>query len=81
MSKSVARAACDLQIATWNKCYPVGTPVRFWPMALDGESKVSKTRSEATIINERSTVPVVWIEGHAGCVALSHVEPIKEVEA
>lgn len=57
--------------AVWNLVVPVGTPVRYWTGAREGEGKPSKTRSEAQLLGGHTAV--VWVEGHSGCIALSHV--------
>lgn len=58
----------------WNKRFPVGTPVRYWTGAREGMGKVGTTRTEASVLGGHSAV--VWIDGHSGCVGLSHVEPM-----
>ena len=61
--------------AQWfNRAYPVGTPVEYWTGAREGVGKVSRTRSIATVLGGHTAV--VWVAGEAGCIALSHVEPI-----
>lgn len=58
----------------WNVLHPVGTTVRYWPGAREGLGTLSKTRGPA-----RATSPEhgsVHVEGHASCIALSHVECI-----
>lgn len=55
----------------WNEENEVGTLVRYWTGPLEGEGKLGRTRSPAQDI--ASQQGVVWIEGHAGCVLLSHV--------
>ena len=63
----------EREVNTFNEKYPVGTPVRYWPGLREGEGKLSKTRSQAQRMCDHS---VVWVEGHASCISLSHVEPI-----
>jgi hypothetical protein len=58
----------------WNKTFPIGTLVRYWTGRRDGIGKESKTTSEAQVLGGHTAV--VWVEGYAGCVALSHVEPL-----
>ena len=58
----------------WNEEYPVGTRVRY--TSVKGVTKPinTKTRSEAQLLSGHT--PVVWVEGIAGCVCLSHVDVI-----
>jgi hypothetical protein len=51
----------------------VGTRCRYWKGAREGEGQVAATRSEATMLGGHSAV--IFLEGVAGCVSLSHVEP------
>jgi hypothetical protein len=66
------------QVDEWNEKYPVGTPVEFWTGAREGQGKQSRTRSQAEVLSGHTAV--VWIEGVRGCVALSHVRPLNQVE-
>lgn len=52
----------------------IGTRVRYWPGVRQGPGVESRTRSVAQLL--ASGEPVVWVEGHAACIALSHVEVI-----
>jgi hypothetical protein len=67
--------------AKWNERFPVGTNVRYWTGERGvGPGKTGKTRSDAQLLGENSRgegghTAVVWIEGHAGCIALTHVQP------
>lgn len=59
----------------WNARYPVGTPVRYWPVypPIDGIPPVdTATRSEAWTLGDGTVV--VSVVGRSGGVALSHVE-------
>lgn len=69
-----ARAQRDAD--RFNKKYPVGTEVRYWTGLREGEGKVSKTRARAAVMSDHASV---WIEGVAGSVSLSHVEPVQKV--
>lgn len=62
--------------ATWNDVYRVGTVVRYWTGARQGEGKLSTTRTEAVVLSGHTAV--VWVEGHSACVALTHVEAVTE---
>ena len=59
--------------AAFNARHPVGARVHYWPGTLRGAPLTSATRSEAYLLGGHTAV--VLIEGHAGAVALSHVEP------
>lgn len=65
----------------WNALFPVGTPVRYWPVypPVEGIPPVdTKTRSEAWALGDGSVV--VKVEGRTGGVHLSHVEVTKSEE-
>jgi hypothetical protein len=60
---------------TWNDAYPVGTPVRYYPIYPPIESCPpieTRTRSEAWTLGDGSVV--VCVDGKTGGVALTHVE-------
>jgi len=63
------------EIDRFNKKNPVGTPVRFWTGARQGEGVESKTRTEAQAMGNHTAV--VWVEDHGACIALSHIEPVR----
>ncbi len=65
-------AAKRKAVERFNRANPVGTPVLFWPGVRKGEGRESKTRTEAQVLSGHT--PVVWVEGYAGCIALTHVE-------
>lgn len=59
-------------VEKWNKKHVIGTIVRYWKGVRDGDpSGASATRTEALIIGGAA---VVWVDGEASCIALSHVE-------
>jgi hypothetical protein len=62
----------EREVREWNEAHPVGTRVRYWTMEREGEGKISKTRSEAWVICGHASVKV---DGTAGGIALTHVEP------
>jgi hypothetical protein len=66
-----ARAVRD----AWNEANPAGTPVLFWPGEKTGPGRPSRTRTEAWVM--ASGEPVVMVDGYAGGIALTHVEPIE----
>lgn len=61
-------------VAAFNAANPVGTPVRYWTGAREGEGRTSVTRTEAQVLSGHT--PVVWVEGHGACIALTHVQPV-----
>lgn len=65
-------------VSGFNGLYPIGTPVRYWKGAREGNGKVSRTRTPAQLLSGHTAV--VWLENVSGCIALTHVEPITEEE-
>lgn len=61
------------QARTWDLKHTVGTPVRYWAGLREGPGVESRTRSQASTLCGHA---VVWVEGQAGCMALSHVEAL-----
>jgi hypothetical protein len=53
---------------------PTGTPVRYWPLACEGEGTVGTTRTPVHLLGGHTLV--VWIEGVSGCIGLSHVQAL-----
>ena len=74
----IARSTLSVEAlaARWNRQFPVGTRVRYWTGVREGVGRVSVTRSEAEVLGGHSAV--VWVEGHSGCIGLSHIEPMPE---
>lgn len=60
-------------VARWNKAHPVGTPVRVWTGAREGDGLLTRTRSAASVLGGHTAV--VWVDGEGACIALSHVDP------
>lgn len=60
----------------FNERYPLGSPVRYWTFLREGEGRKGETRSKAQLLSGHTAV--VWVTGHAACIALTHVEPIPE---
>ncbi|MEU4331461.1 hypothetical protein [Nonomuraea dietziae] len=58
----------------WNTRVPVGTPVRYWTGYREGEGRISRTRSTARLLGGHTSV--VWLDDVAGCISLTHVEPV-----
>jgi len=76
-TRAAARTTKDEQLAAddWNARHaPIGTPVRYWPGPKQGPGKMSTTRGPAAMLG--GAVAVVWVNGHAGCLALDHVEAL-----
>lgn len=64
----------------WNATHPVGTPVLAWPGVREDEPLATRTRTPAWTLGHGAAV--VSVEGYAGGIALTHVEPrIDEREA
>lgn len=62
----------------FNELYPVGTPVTAYPDARAEDDKgctrlVTRTRTAAWVLSGHT--PVVMVEGHGACIALTHVDP------
>lgn len=61
-------------VRKFNELFPIGTMVRYWRGARQGQpSGKGRINSAASILGEEA---VAWIEGCRGAIALSHVEPI-----
>lgn len=56
----------------FNKQWPVGTAVRYWTGLREGQGKLSRTRTAASVLSGHTAV--VWVEDHGACIALSHIE-------
>lgn len=63
-------------VHAFNNTTPVRTPVRYWTGAREGDGKTTRTRTPAQLLSGHTAV--VWLDGVAGCIALTHVEPITE---
>lgn len=61
----------QLTAIEFNRTCPVGSPVRYWPGALEGDGKWGRTRSEAW--NLPNGAAVVLVTGQTGGIALTHV--------
>ena len=67
---SEAARICEV----FNVSHPVGTPICYWSFLREGRGVASRTCSEAQVTSAGTAV--VWVEGYASCIALSHVEPL-----
>ncbi|WP_045740916.1 hypothetical protein [Actinoplanes rectilineatus] len=79
MNAAATEAALNREVDTFNARYPVGTPVRFWPGLRTDGPRFSTTRTEAQILSDHTAV--VWVDGYAACIALTHVEAIEGATA
>lgn len=61
----------------FNERHPVGTGVQWWTGVREGQPPTgeTKTRTPAQMLGGHT--PVVWVEGHPACIALTHIEPIR----
>ena len=59
-------------VVDFNHYTPIGSPVRYWAGVHEGDGKQSRTRTAAHLLSGHT--PVVWVEGEASCLALTHVE-------
>jgi hypothetical protein len=68
-------ARLQSEVERFNRNYPVGTPVRYWPTNdRRGGFVETTTRTEAYVLSGHTAV--VFLAGRSGCVALTHVEPL-----
>lgn len=66
--------AATAEVREFNR-YPVGTRVKFWPSAREGEGRTGTTSSTAWVTDAGKAV--VLIAGQVGWTALSHVEVVQ----
>lgn len=59
-------------VERFNQYHPVGTPVVYWTGVREGDGRRSRTRSVAQLLSGHTAV--VWVEGEASCISLTHVE-------
>ena len=65
------------RVLAWNAAFPIGTLVDYWTFTREGNpSGRAKTRSKSELLGGHTAV--VWIEGVASCVALTHVKPVED---
>ncbi len=65
----------NFDVQEFNEHNPIGTLVRYWTGAREGEGKLAKTDSAAHVLGGHTAV--VWLAGVSGCIALTHVEPVE----
>jgi hypothetical protein len=72
MSLKAQHDLATREVEAFNKRNTIGTAVRYWAGVREGEGTPSRTCAEATVMG--ACRAVVWVDGHSGCIALSHVE-------
>ncbi|MFD6113658.1 hypothetical protein ACFWG0_26595 [Streptomyces yangpuensis] len=78
-SPSVAALAPASQLDAWNAANPVGTWVIAYPGARGFRSLITQTRSVAIVTSSGHLA--VWVKGHGGYIALTHIDPISAEKA
>ena len=74
--ESADRILRDTQaVEDWNRAHPVGTPVLVHSV-LPPRGPGRETRTRSAAVMSESGHAVVWLEGIAGCYALTHVVPL-----
>lgn len=63
-----------MTIKEWNEKYPIGTPVRYFPILHLDDFIDAKTRTEAWPLGHGAAV--VSIEGRSGGMGLDHLQPL-----
>jgi hypothetical protein len=77
LPKRPGQAAAEREAAAFNADYPIGTLVNYWRGVREGEpSGQGETYWQATVLGNHTAV--AWIVGCRGCIALSHVQVVKE---
>jgi len=61
-------------VNAFNKKNPVGTQVHYWTGMREGNGRISKTRTKASVLSGHTAV--VWVEDHPACIALTHIEAV-----
>jgi hypothetical protein len=81
MFKTIAkrRREADRAVSQFNVKNPVGTQVRYWTGFREGDGIVSKTKTAAQVLGGHTAV--VWVEGEASCISLSHIQPVEAAVA
>lgn len=65
------------EASAWNRFYedrrlsPLGAPVRYWTGFREGEGQAGTVRAAAQVFGGHTAV--IWVEGEAGAIALTHV--------
>ena len=63
------------QARVFNEKNPIGTAVRVYRGRRGYNGIETRTRTEAQLLSGHTAV--VWVDGVAGCIALSHVEVLR----
>ena len=71
MSPRAMQKKCDC----FNARFPIGTLMFAWTGEKKGPGRVGQVRARAEILSGHT--PIVWLAGIRGCIALSHVEPVR----
>lgn len=66
----------EVIVERFNERHPIGTAVRYWTGRRQGSGELTETRTPASVLGGHT--PVIWVTGHAGCIALTHIEPARE---
>jgi hypothetical protein len=72
------------KVDRFNETFPIGTEVRFWTGLREGDGRIGWVKYEACVLGDHT--PGVYIRGEAGkgavgFVALTHIEPVVQVQA
>ena len=62
------------EVADWNNRVQIGDLVEYRSYLPDGPVSQHRTRTRAEVLSGHTAV--VWLEGKAGCVAVSHCRKI-----
>jgi hypothetical protein len=62
------------RVYRFNRRFPPGTPVLFWPGCREGAGRESTTTGTAWLLGGHT--PVVRVADHSSAIALTHVQPV-----
>ena len=62
------------QCSKWNRRWPIGTEVRYYPVLGCPQSSRHRTTSEAYVLSGHTAV--IFLDSHSGCVSLDHCIPL-----
>lgn len=72
------REMCNLEaVRVFDKLYPAGAKVEFWPMAREGDGRIGHTKGAPYML---CGTAMIGIEGFSGGIALTHVRVIAVTE-
>jgi hypothetical protein len=69
-------AELEAECLRWNAGHPIGTEVIYHPVIGEAKGTKTKTRTIAYVMSGHTAV--LFVEGHAGCVALDAIEEAEE---